>query len=296
MRAALSTLELRRPRSLGHALELLDASLSGERLTPLAGGTDLFVYLNAGQLEARRFLDLSPLDELRGIRATRAGVTIGAGTTFRAIRDHDVIRRRLPSLAAAASEIGAWQIQARATIGGNIANASPAGDSLPVLLAHEAVVRVQSVRGARSIAFAELFRGYRDLALERNELITAIELAFPQSRAVTFFRKVGTRRAQSISKVVCSGILVPDARGAIDAARLAFGSVAPVPVRARRAERALHGMRPGPEAAARARAALARDIAPIDDIRSSREYRMTVAGNLIEQFLLGAWPARGRAH
>jgi len=285
MRSPLSTLELVRPRSLEHALEALHASLAAERLTPLAGGTDVYVYLNAGQLPARRYLDLTPLAELRGILAKRDGVTIGALSTFREIGRHAVVRRRFPSLVAAAAEVGAWQIQARATIGGNIANASPAGDSLPVLLAHDAAVHVRSARGAREVAFDRLFRGYRDLALEPDELITAIALPFPPPRSIPFFRKVGTRRAQSISKVVFCGLLVRGANGAIQAARLAFGSVAPVPVRARHAERTLIGGKPGLGAAARARAALARDIAPIDDIRSDRDYRMAVAGNLVEQFL-----------
>ena len=295
MRAALSTLELVRPRSLAHALAAYRDSIANGRLTPLAGGTDLFVYLNAGQLEARRFLDLTPLAELRGIRVARDGVRLGALTTFLEIQRHDVVRRRFPSLVAAASEVGAWQIQARATIAGNIANASPAGDSLPVLLAHGAVVHARSTRGERAIAFDTLYRGYRALALEPDELIVAITLPFASPRAVPFFRMVGTRRALSISKVVFSGLIVRDARGAIAEARLAYGSVAPVPLRAAAAERALIGLRPGPEAAAQARAALARDIAPIDDIRSDADYRMTVAGNLIEQFMRAA-AAKGGGH
>jgi CO/xanthine dehydrogenase FAD-binding subunit len=285
MRSALSTLALVRPRSLAHALQALNASLGRDRLTPLAGGTDLFVSLNAGQPSGRRFLDLAPLAELRGIHARKDGISIGALTSFREIREHPVVRRRLPSLAAAAAEIGAWQIQARATIGGNIANASPAGDSLPVLLAHEAIVRAESIRGGRTVGFESLFRGYRKLALERDELITSIEIPFPPAGAHPFFRKVGTRRAQSISKVVFCGLLVLAAGGRIGEARLAFGSVAPIPVRARRAERALEGAAPGPAAVAAAREALERDIAPIDDIRSDRAYRMTVAGNLIGQMM-----------
>lgn len=283
MRSALSTLDLVRPRSLAAALEALHDSLADGRMIPLAGGTDLYVSLNAGTLDARRFLDLTALVELRGIRARRGGITIGALATFREIRTHPEIRRRFPALAAAASEVGAWQIQSRATIAGNIANASPAGDSLPVLLAHEAVVRARSVRGEREIAFGRLFRGYRDLDLAPDELITAVELPDAQPGAAAFFRKVGTRRAQSISKVVFCGLAVAGPKGGLEHVRLAFGSVAPVPMRALHAEIELAG--PGAGSAASRRGALANDIAPIDDIRSDREYRMTVAGNLIEQFL-----------
>jgi CO/xanthine dehydrogenase FAD-binding subunit len=285
MRSPLSACELERPRSLDGALEALHESIAGHRLTPLAGGTDLYVYLNAGTFEGRRFLDLGPLAELRRIRAGRDGVRIGALATFRAIRTHPELRRRFPALVAAAAEIGAWQIQSRATIAGNIANASPAGDSLPVLLAHDAKVRARSVRGEREIEFAKLYRGYRDLDLAPDELITEVVLPGPPRGATPFFRKIGTRRAQSISKVVFCGIAARGKGGALEGVRIAYGSVAPVPLRATRTEKALEGRKPDAAAAAAARKALAQDIAPIDDIRSDREYRMAVAGNVLEQFL-----------
>lgn len=286
MKSALSQLEVIRPRSLAHALRALHQT-DGERPVPLAGGTDLFVYLNAGTQRGRRFLDLWGLRELRGIRMGGTDATIGALTTFREIRHHAGLRRRFPSLVAAASEIGAAQIQNRATLGGNIANASPAGDSLPVLMAHDAVVLARSMRGERAIAFARLFRGYRDLALEPDELIVAVRFPFAPPGAFPFFRKVGTRRAQSISKVVFCGLLHAGRGGRIDHARLAWGSVAPVTLRAAEAERAILGRTPA-EAVDGVRAALARDIAPIDDIRSDRAYRMAVAGNVLEQFLRAA--------
>ena len=289
MRAPLSTLEVVRPRSLEHALALLHESQDGERLVPLAGGTDLYVSLNAGVVPGKRFLDLSGLRELRGVRKRDGGLALGALTTFSEIREHPGVRRRYPALAAAAAEIGAWQIQNRATLGGNIANASPAGDSLPVLLAFEAVVRARSVRGPRDLPFTGLFRGYRDLALEPDELITAVSLP-PPGRALHFFRKVGTRRAQSISKVVFCGLLGLGRDGRVDQVRIALGSVAPVTLRARRAEQVLLGVRPSAAAAAAARAALLEDIAPIDDIRSDRDYRLLVSGNVLEQFLRTAAP------
>ncbi len=285
MRSAVSQLALVRPRRLDDALAAMAAPNGAGRLVPIAGGTDLYVTLNAGAPAGTRYLDLWGLRELRGIRAGARSVTLGALTTFREIRDHAVLRRRLPSLVAAASEVGAWQIQNRATIAGNIANASPAGDSLPVLLAHDAVVHVRSTRGARAIPFDQLYTGYRALAMEPDELITAVEVPFPPAAAVSFFRKVGTRRAQSISKVVLSAVLARDARGIVKHVRLAFGSVAPVTLRARTTEAALLG---GPLDVARvaaARSALDADIAPIDDIRSSEAYRRAVAANVLEQFL-----------
>ena len=285
MRAALSTLDVARPRDLDHALALLHASLGDGRLVPMAGGTDLFVTLNSGVVPGPRFLDLWGLRELRGIRQLGDRLVLGALTTFTDLRIHPLVRRRYPALAAAAAEVGAWQIQNRGTLGGNIANASPAGDSLPVLLALEAVVHARSVRGAREVPFTALFRGYRDLALEPDELIAAVGLPAPPARAKQFFRKVGTRRAQSISKVVFAGLLRLGRDGRVDLARIALGSVAPVTLRAGRAERALLGARPSARTAAAARAALLEDIAPIDDIRSDRDYRRAVAGNVLEQFL-----------
>jgi xanthine dehydrogenase small subunit len=288
VRTALSTLEVVRPRTLAQALAAL-AAKNGERPVPIAGGTDLLVYLNAGTHRGHRFLDLHGLRELRGIRAGRDALTIGALVTFREIRSHPVARRRFPSLVAAAAEVGAFAIQNRATLGGNIANASPAGDSLPVLLAHDAVVLARSTRGAREIPFERIYRGYRDLTLEADELIIGVRLPFPPARAFPFFRKVGTRRAQSISKVVFCGLLRRDARGRVDLARLAWGSVAPVTLRARGAEDALTG-RTLAEGLEPARAALALDLAPIDDIRSDRAYRSAVAANVLAQFLRAAAP------
>jgi CO/xanthine dehydrogenase FAD-binding subunit len=289
MRSALSTLELLRPRTLDEALRLMAGP---DRPTPVAGGTDVFVYLNAGTLEPRRYLDLSRLADLRRVSVGRGGITIGASVTFREIRDHAEIRRRFPALAAAASEVGGWQIQNRATIAGNIANASPAGDSLPVLLAHDAVVHARSARGERAIEFAALFRGYRDLALTPQELIVAVTLPAPPPGSRPFFRKVGTRRAQSISKVVFAGLVALDHGRTVTHARLAYGSMAPTPVRARAAESALRGSRLGPETASAARAALAADLHAIDDIRSERDYRMAVAGNVLEQYLRALADAR----
>lgn len=290
MRSALSELEVVRPRSLAHALAALHDSQAGERLVPLAGGTDLFVHLNAGTPPGKRYLNLWGLPELRGIRIGRDAVTLGALTTFREIRDHAVLQRRLPALVAAASEVGAWQIQNRATIAGNIANASPAGDSLPPLLAHDAVVRVGSVRGEREVPLAELFTGYRALAMAPDELITAVRVPIPPAGTRSCFRKVGTRRAQSISKVVFCGLWRGGRAGGADLVRLAWGSVAPVPVRARGAEQVVRSGARSAATVVAAREALARDITPIDDIRSSRDYRLTVAGNLLALFLRTADP------
>jgi xanthine dehydrogenase small subunit len=287
VRGALSGLAVARPRDLAQALRAM-AGAGAERPTPIAGATDLLVYLNAGTHSGQRFVDLWGLREMRGVRTPKAGAWLGALTTFTEIREHPVLRRRFPALTAAAAEVGGRQIQNRATLGGNIANASPAGDSLPALMALDAVVHARSVRGERAIPMGAFYTGYRELALAADELITAVTVPWAPPGSVQFFRKVGTRRAQSISKVVMAGVLRVARDGRVNHVRLAWGSVAPTTLLAGRTEESLLGARPSRAAVAWAREALMEDIAPIDDIRSDRDYRMAVAGNLLEQFLRAA--------
>jgi xanthine dehydrogenase small subunit len=291
MRAALSTLDVVRPRDLAGALRALRTAGGRANLVPIAGGTDVYVALNAGLPAGERFLDLWHLRELRGVRVLKDRIEFGALATWSDIRDHASVRRSLPALAAAAAEIGALQIQNRGTIGGNIANASPAGDSLPVLLVHDAVVHVRSVSGPRQLPYVDFHRGYRLTAMEPDELITGIGVPLPPARVRTFFRKVGTRRAQSISKVSFAAALRVGRGGRIDHVRVALGSVAPVPVRARAVEALLIGSVPSRALADRARALLARDISPIDDVRSDRDYRLAVAGNVLAQALRALHPS-----
>jgi len=266
--ARVETLALERPRSLKAALAML---AEDTRLMPIAGCTDVYVGLHFGTLKQRRFLDLWPLDELRGITLKGDVLGVGALTTYTELIESKVIARRLPMLIAAAREVGGAQIQNRGTLGGNIANASPAGDLLPVLAAANAQVVLRNSRGQRTVAFESFYTGYRASVRRPDELITAIE--FPAVRGQQWWRKVGTRRAQAISKIMIAGV-----RGA--ELRIAFGSVAPTVVLARQAAAILQQG----GAMAQAQAALLTEIAPIDDIRSTREYRTRVAANLLEEF------------
>src|SRR6267378_3508473 len=214
-----------RPQSLADALQIYRAT-PGCR--PLAGGTDLMVMMHSRTLRPapRAVLDLWSLTELKGIRRAKDMVEIGAAESYTGIVGSQDVQQHLPALAAAARTIGAAQIQNRGTLGGNLANASPAGDTLPVLLASDAVVATDR----RSIAIDKFFIGYRKTALQPDELITAVR--FPLGRQVAF-RKVGTRAAQAISKVVMAVSRTPEG------VRIAIGSVAEVPLRARGAEAAL---------------------------------------------------------
>jgi CO/xanthine dehydrogenase FAD-binding subunit len=229
------------------------------------------VMLHARSLrpEPQAVLDLWSLAELKGVRRTGDALEIGAAESYTAIIGSRDVQRHLPGLVAAARTIGAAQIQNRGTLGGNLANASPAGDTLPVLLAYDAVV----VTDRRSIRIDQFFTGYRKTALQADELITAVR--FPLDRQVAF-RKVGTRAAQAISKIVMAVSRAP--------ARIAIGSVAEVPLRARGAEAALE--RGDVEGAV---AAVAADIRPIDDVRSTAAYRRAVTQNVLRE-LLHAFP------
>jgi CO/xanthine dehydrogenase FAD-binding subunit len=263
------------PRSLREALRML--AQEGP-LVPMAGCTDLYVSLNYGTLTATRFLNLWGLDELRSIVVHDGVLSIGALSTYSDIIGSRAVRTRIPMLVSAAREIGGPQIQNRGTLGGNIANASPAGDTLPVLAAADALVVTSSAAGTRRVPFVEFYTGYRRTVLAPDELIVAVEI--PRVRGRQWFRKVGTRAAQAISKVVMAA--VDDSGG--DPPRIALGSVGPTVVRLPSTEAALAAGTP----VADAQRILLDEIAPIDDVRSTAEYRRRVAANL----LAGFWNSR----
>jgi CO/xanthine dehydrogenase FAD-binding subunit len=258
------------PRSLREALAMLGDE---ESVTPLAGCTDVYVSLNFGTMNQTRFMNLWRLKELSGVDRRGGRLRIGALTTYTELIRSPLVARALPMLVSAAREIGGRQIQHRGTIGGNVANASPAGDTLPVLAAADAVVELASSGGTREVPLTSFYTGYRQTVARPDELIAAFHIA-PLS-GKQWFRKVGTRAAQAISKVVVAGI-------AGERPRLAAGSVAPTVVRLTKTEAALAA---GSSIAEAQRAMLA-DITPIDDIRSTEEYRRRVAANLVAQFCL----------
>lgn len=284
MRANVPAYDLRRPRDLGQALEWL----ADPAWRPFAGGTDLMVLYEAGRLEHRRFVSLWGLPELERIEVSPEAITVGGAAAYSKIRSHAEIRRELPMLVEAAKVTGAIAIQNRGTLGGNLANASPAADSPPALLAYGAELELRSAKGARWLPVEQFFLAYRRTALEIGEIVSRIRIprANGGSGWIHHYRKVGTRGAQAISKT-CLAAAARLSQGAIAEARVALASVAPVPVRCGNFESWLKGRRPGDALAARAEgaAALARDIAPIDDIRSTREYRQAVTANLVFEFL-----------
>jgi xanthine dehydrogenase small subunit len=266
---ARSRLELLEPRSLAEALRLLRDE---GPLVPIAGCTDVYVGFHFGTQQGLRFLNLWGLRGLDGIRARGASLEIGALATYTQLVRSPLVQRRLPMLVAAAREVGGAQIQNRGTLGGNVANASPAGDTLPVLAVAEATVVLRSAAdGERRVPFSAFYTGYRKSVMRPDELIVRFEV--PRVAGRQWFRKVGTRAAQAISKVVMAGVRGPQPR-------LALGSVAPVVVRLPRTEAALAAGAP----LAEAQTVLQTEIQPIDDLRSTAAYRRRVAANLLAQF------------
>lgn len=282
MRSRLNDYEMRSAHSLDEALQLL--AEPGAGWVPFAGGTDLMVLLEAGRLPHRRLLDIWSVGDLGGIVASPDTIGIGALVTYTELLESDVVARELPLLGDAARQTGAAAIQNRGTVGGNIANASPAADLPPALLVYDAVVEVASVRGRRHIPYVDFHRGYKQMDLAPDELILSVNLPRDRGRWKQVYRKVGTRRAQAISKI-CFAAAADFDSGTVRDIRIALGSVAPTVVRARAAESVIRGQRLDDAAIADACAALALDIKPIDDIRSTASYRRQVASNLLEDFL-----------
>jgi CO/xanthine dehydrogenase FAD-binding subunit len=281
MRSFVPAYELREPRDLADTLERMAREPGAWK--PFAGGTDLMVLLEAGKLAHRKFLSIWKLPELRGISIAPAHVTLSALTTYSEIRRHGLISSEFPLLIRAAAETGSIATQNRGTLGGNIANASPAADSPPALLVYDAELELVSASGSRWVPYHGFWKGYKQIDLREDELIRTIRL--PRNRGFTkhFYRKVGTRRAQAISKVCFAGAAQMDA-GRLVNVRIALGSVAPTVLRATETEKLLRGEKPAPAALSAAQETLAREIAPINDIRSTARYRLRVAQNLLAEF------------
>lgn len=282
MRADVRLNDIVSPRDLREALDLLSED---PKLRPVAGGTDVMVLYAAGKLPRGDLLDLWGIDALRGVTVTDDEIAMGALTTYTEVQEHPVLRAEFPMLVQAASETGGWAIQNRGTLGGNIANASPAADSPPALLCYGASVELISAQGTRAVPYEGFHTGYKQTVLMPGELISRVIL--PRTLAAGAgsrrhcYRKVGPRRAQAISKVCFAGCADLDAGGAPRAVRIALSGVAPVVVRCPRTEALL--LQGADEAALRA--SLAGEISPIDDVRSSAGYRRAVAQNLLAGFL-----------
>ena len=293
MRSYLPAYDLRVPLELDEALEIM-AREPGE-WKAFAGGTDLMVLLEQGKLSHHKFLSMARLNELHGITGTDEHLTLGAMTTYRQVQASPVLRGEFPLLCRAAYETGGIATQNRGTLAGNIANGSPAADSPPALLVYDAELELVSASGARWVPYAGFHLGYKKMDLRPEELIRRIRLPLTKRHWRQHYRKVGTRRAQAISKV-CFAAAAEVAHGEIKDVRISLGSVAPMVLRCRKTEALVQGKLSG-EMVRAACNELAQEIAPIDDFRSTARYRTRVAQKLLEEFLLGLStpPTGGRA-
>lgn len=287
MRAFIPGYQLKTPKTLGDALD----ALAGEPgvWKPFAGGTDLMVLLESGKLPHKNYLNIWNLKELRGIEVSDTHVTLGALTTYTEVQGSEVLRAEFPMLAQAAGETGGLAIQNRGTLGGNIVNASPAADSPPALLAYDAELELVSNTGSRWLPYQGFHTGYKRMLIQPRELLARIRLPRPMKGLRHYYRKVGTRKAQAISKI-CFAASARMNRAEIVDLRIALGSVAPIPIRCVITEAALRSQRLDRALIEKGKRELANEIVPIDDIRSTRDYRLQVSLNLLEDFLLQLEP------
>jgi len=283
MRGNAEAHELIAPGTLPAVLDLL-ASAPGE-WTPIAGGTELMVAFAAGRLSARKLVNLWGIPDLRFIGSTPESFVIGACATFLELRSHADLAAELPLIAMSSSWIGSVANQSRATLGGNLANGSPAADSSPALLVYDAEIELVSQRGSRRVPYSEFHTGYKRNALAPDELLYAIHLSRRFAKHRQYLRKVGTRRAMAISKVALAATALLQ-NNVVSEIRLAAASIAPFPARLYKTEAALLGQPLTRETTQAARRALLAEAQPIDDIRSTAEYRRRVAANLLDEFLL----------
>jgi CO/xanthine dehydrogenase FAD-binding subunit len=282
MRSNVTQYDLIVPTTLDAALQILAAS--PDNYTPIAGGTELMVALGAGRLQSHKLISLWNLEELRFIQETTDAIIIGAASTFTDIRNNPAIAKHLPLLTQAASWTGSIANQNRATIGGNIVNASPAADTPPALLAYDAELTLVSAQGERTIPYRDFHLAYKKTALVPGELLHSITILRNFSSYKLYIRKVGTRNAQAISKVALAAIARTN-NNVIDDIRIAAASLREIPTRLYATEQSLINKPLTQETIAHARATLINESKPIDDIRSTANYRTATAANLLEEFL-----------
>ena len=281
MRASVPSYELIAPRNLEAALEMLTQEPGVWR--PFAGGTDLMVLLEAGKLPHRKFLSIWKFPELRCMEVSPESLGIGALSTYTEIQSSEILQSEFPLLCRAAAETGGIATQNRGTLGGNIANASPAADSPPALVVYDAEIEFVSAKGTRRMPYRDFHTGYKKMQMRDDELIWRIHLNRALKRDKEYYRKVGTRKAQAISKI-CFAAAASFERGRISNARIALGSVAPTVLRAAETEKLLNGEKVTTALLKTARETLGREISPIDDMRSTAVYRRLVAQNLLDEF------------
>lgn len=274
------------PRSLDEALKALELQTGETRI--IAGGTDLIPRMRSGLASPTLLVDIRLLD-LNVIELKSGVLHIGAGVTHNAIVESDVLSVHCPALIEAALNIAGPPVRNRGTLGGNLANASPAADLAPPLLAYDAYVVISKSDGVQEIPLANFFTGPGKTILNSNKILKEIRIELLPSRTAAKFIKMGKRKAMAISVVNVCTRLTLDNMGRISAARIALGSVAPTPIRALKAEAVLEGKKPRFELFAEAGHVASVESSPISDIRASADYRRKMVAVLTKRALVDTW-------
>jgi len=279
------------PESLEEVLQLLGTYGSEARV--LAGGTDLIVKMKIRAIEPKYVINVKRIKELRYIRVDEDTIRLGALTTWRDLERSDLVREKVPALYDAVKSMGSVQIRNMATVGGNLCNASPAADSAPPLLVHEARIKLTSIEGTREIPITEFFVGPRKTVMYKTELLQEIIVPYDADFAKSYsYVKVGRRNSFTLSVVAIATVLkIRD--GVFEDVRIALNAVAPTPVRARSVESFLKGREVGSEVIEKASELVLKDILPISDVRASAEYRKHISKVLVKDTLLKALERAG---
>ncbi len=276
---------LLQPSSLGDALEILEKTPGA---MPIAGGTALLVEVRARKQTPAVLVDLGRLGDLHGITPAANELVIGAMTTIAELLKSPLIAERAPVLRDACSTFASPLVRNRATIGGNVAHGSPAGDMGPSLLVLDASIELRSVRGKRLVRAVDFWKGPRKTTRKSDEIVTSIRIPHSSAVSATSWKKLGLRKADAISVASVAVRIALTPNGAVDVARVAVGAVAPIPLRVAKSENALVGKPITAETIAAAAIAAAEAAAPIDDLRGSASYRRRVIEALVRRALTEA--------
>ena len=272
------------PETLEQALEMLDQyGPDGARV--MSGGTDLVIRMKEGAIRPGKIILLEKIESLKGISLAGKGIRLGARTSFEEIIASEEIRTKVPLLAAACRNVGALQLRCRGTIGGNIANASPCADGVCGLVALEAEVLLASRSGERRLPLAKCFKGPKETVFRSCEILTHVEFAIPEQPRNFFYLALGQRKALAINKISVACQAALDQRGRIQKARVAYGAAAPTILRGLKVERYLKGRALNTGTRAHAVSLAEKEVLPIDDIRSTAEYRGKMTGVLLRRGL-----------
>lgn len=273
---------LQRPETTGALWDLLDQNPGSYAF--LAGGTDLVVQGQAGRHLDRTWIDLTRLPDLRGIEDRGDHLWIGATATWSQVKSSPLVVEHMPCMPHCCFEVGSPQIRSIGTLGGNVGNASPAGDSIPVLLIYDTRVVLQSRKGSRTLALQDFLLGVGRTALEEGEVLAGFEVPKPGPHAARFL-KLGTRRSLAISKVNAA-VRASRVDGVLANVAIAIGSAAPTVFRASEAEKMLTGQWPGDAKLEMVAEAAREQSSPITDARSTKEYRRAMVGVLVRRAMV----------